>query len=376
MFKRSLRLFELWGIAVEIHFSWIFVILLVTWSFATGVYPDIYHGEKFFTGQLWIMSFLTAILLFVSILLHEFSHSVVAIRNGLPIGKITLFMFGGVAQMRREVESPAVELKMTSAGPAMTLVLIGLFYLLGVLFRSFDSLFVLFNSLAAINGVIFVFNMVPGFPLDGGRILRAIIWHRTGNILRATKIASRIGKGFAFILIGIGVMNLLVYRDFIGGVWLMIIGSFLRQAANISYNNILYKEVMENFQVSDIVRYDVVAVGLSVDLLTLVEDYFKRYHFLSFPVVEDEMLVGIVTLEEVKRISSSKWAETKVADLVNTKFVDFVVRGFNSAGRVLHLINAGKYNSFPVVDNYGRLIGVINRSDYEEAVGVMTSLKN
>ncbi len=376
MFKRSLRLFELWGIAVEIHFSWIFVILLVTWSFATGVYPDIYHGEKFFTGQLWIMSFLTAILLFVSILLHEFSHSVVAIRNGLPIGKITLFMFGGVAQMRREVESPAVELKMTSAGPAMTLVLIGLFYLLGVLFRSFDSLFVLFNSLAAINGVIFVFNMVPGFPLDGGRILRAIIWHRTGNILRATKIASRIGKGFAFILIGIGVMNLLVYRDFIGGVWLMIIGSFLRQAANRSYNNILYKEVMENFQVSDIVRYDVVAVGLSVDLLTLVEDYFKRYHFLSFPVVEDEMLVGIVTLEEVKRISSSKWAETKVADLVNTKFVDFVVRGFNSAGRVLHLINAGKYNSFPVVDNYGRLIGVINRSDYEEAVGVMTSLKN
>ena len=376
MFKRSLRLFELWGIAVEIHFSWIFVILLVTWSFATGVYPDIYHGEKYFTGQLWIMSFLTAILLFVSILLHEFSHSVVAIRNGLPIGKITLFMFGGVAQMRREVESPAVELKMTSAGPAMTLVLIGLFYLLGVLFRSFDSLFVLFNSLAAINGVIFVFNMVPGFPLDGGRILRAIIWHRTGNILRATKIASRIGKGFAFILIGIGVMNLLVYRDFIGGVWLMIIGSFLRQAANRSYNNILYKEVMENFQVSDIVRYDVVAVGLSVDLLTLVEDYFKRYHFLSFPVVEDEMLVGIVTLEEVKRISSSKWAETKVADLVNTKFVDFVVRGFNSAGRVLHLINAGKYNSFPVVDNYGRLIGVINRSDYEEAVGVMTSLKN
>jgi Zn-dependent protease/CBS domain-containing protein len=376
MFKRSLHIFELWGIAVEIHFSWIFVLLLVTWSFATGVYPDIYPDEKLFTGQLWIMSFLTAILLFVSILLHEFSHSVVAIRNGLPIGKITLFMFGGVAQMKREVESPAVELKMTSAGPAMTLVLIGVFYLLGLLFKSFDSLFVLFNSLAAINGVIFVFNMVPGFPLDGGRILRAIIWHRTGNVLRATKIASRIGKGFAFVLIGIGIMNLLLYRDFIGGVWLMIIGSFLRQAANRSYNNILYKEVMKNFQVSDIIRYDAVAVGLSVDLLTLVEDYFKRYHSLSFPVVEDEMLVGIVTLEEVKKINSSKWAETKVADLVNTKFVDFVVRGLNSAGRVLHLINEGRYNSFPVVDNYGRLIGVINRSDYEEAVGVMTSLKN
>src|SRR6056297_1801750 len=157
MFKRSLRLFELWGIPVEIHISWILIFILVTWSFATGVYPESYGGT-FSSTQLWIISFLTAVLLFLSILLHEFSHSVVAIRNGLPIGKITLFMFGGVAQMRREVESPSVELKMASAGPAMTLVLIGVYYLLGVIFRSFDTLFVLFNSLAFINGAILVFN--------------------------------------------------------------------------------------------------------------------------------------------------------------------------------------------------------------------------
>ncbi|MCD6379789.1 site-2 protease family protein [bacterium] len=375
MFKRSLRLFELWGIAVEIHISWIIVLLLVTWSFATGVYSSGDAGT-FSDAQSWIMSLLTALLLFLSILLHEFSHSVVAVRNGLPIEKITLFMFGGVAQMRREVETPVVELKMTAAGPAMTLVLIGVFYLLGLLFSSFGTLVVLFNSLAIINGIIFIFNMVPGFPLDGGRILRAIIWSRTGNILKATRIASRIGKGFAFVLMGIGILNFFISRDFVGCIWMLMIGAFLMQAADRSYKNILYREVMEKIQVSEIIKSDVVAVGLSVDLLTLVEDFFKRYNYLSFPVVKDEVLVGIVTLDDVNKIDNGRWPETKVSDLVNRNLADFTVRGFNPAGRLLHLVNTGKYDSFPVVDNYGSLIGVVARSDFEEAVRVMASAKN
>ncbi len=375
MFKRSLRLFELWGIPVEIHISWILIFILVTWSFATGVYPESYGGT-FSSTQLWIISFLTAVLLFLSILLHEFSHSVVAIRNGLPIGKITLFMFGGVAQMRREVESPSVELKMASAGPAMTLVLIGVYYLLGVIFRSFDTLFVLFNSLAFINGAILVFNMIPGFPLDGGRILRAVIWRKTGNLLRATKTASRIGKGFAFFLIGMGIISFLVKGNLIDGIWLMIIGTFLRQAAERSYKAVIYREVMERFKVSDIVRYDVVTVGLSVDLRTLVEDYFKKHPFQSFPVVEDGVLVGIIRLDDVKKVERGKWPEIKTADLVNRNISDYAIRAFDNAGKLLRLIQEKKYDSFPVIDDYGRFTGIVTRSDFEEAVRVMTSIRN
>jgi CBS domain-containing protein len=175
---------------------------------------------------------------------------------------------------------------------------------------------------------------------------------------------------------GIGILDLLVSGGFVNCIWMLLIGAFLLQAANRSYKSILYREVMEKIQISEIIRNDVVAVGLSVDLPTLVEDFFKRYNYLSFPVVKDEMLVGIVTLDDVNKIDSGRWPETKVSDLVNRNLADFAVRGSNSAGRLLYLANTGKYDPFPVVDNFGRLIGIVTRSDFEEAVRVMDSVKN
>ena len=191
MFSLNLRLFRLMAIPVEINVSWLLVLALMTWTFATGLYPDVLlDGSRM---ELWGLGFATAILVFVSILLHEFSHSLVAARNGLPIRKITLFLFGGVAQMERDVDNPTVELKMAAAGPAMSVVLAALFFALSRIFSQHRLVYLLMNNLAYVNLLVLGFNMVPGFPLDGGRILRAAIWRATGNVQKATRIASRIG---------------------------------------------------------------------------------------------------------------------------------------------------------------------------------------
>ena len=207
MFERNLRLFTLLGIPVYINISWLLVFVLVTWSFATGFYPESYPGA-FGEGAIWLLSVLTALLLFLSVLIHEYSHSIVARRGGLPIRSITLFMFGGVAQMGHEVDEPSLELRMAAAGPLMTLGLAAFFLAASRLSGAVPFLSVLLGTVGAINIGILIFNMVPGFPLDGGRILRSLIWKRTGRVVRATRITSGIGKGFSYILIAVGALNM------------------------------------------------------------------------------------------------------------------------------------------------------------------------
>jgi Zn-dependent protease len=258
MFNRNLRLFTLRGIPVEINISWLILLALVTWSFATGFYPESYPG-LFGAAGLWILSLLTALMLFLSILIHEFSHSLVAARGGLPINKITLFMFGGVAQMGHEVEEPSLELRMAAAGPLMTLVLIGIFLGGSVLSRGYTPLSILLGTTGAINIGIFIFNMVPGFPLDGGRILRAAIWKKTGDIRKATRIAAGTGKAFSYLLMAGGAFNFLVYDNRVSGIWMFLIGMFLRQAAQKSLQQVVRKKSLGEMTVGEIMRTDIPA---------------------------------------------------------------------------------------------------------------------
>jgi Zn-dependent protease len=259
MFKRNLRLFTFLGIPVEINISWLIILAMVTWSFATGFYPESYPGLLSPAGM-WLLSLLTALLLFLSILIHEYSHAVVASRGGLPIRGITLFMFGGVARMGHEVDEPSLELRMAAAGPLMTLVLIGLFFGTSFLARSVPFLSILLGTVGAINIGIFIFNMVPGFPLDGGRILRALLWMRSGDVLRATRIASWAGRVFAWILVAGGIFNYRYYDNRLSGIWMIIIGLFLRHAAIKSYRMVQWRiagrEAAMMDQVSGIGRTD------------------------------------------------------------------------------------------------------------------------
>lgn len=374
MFRKTIRLFRLFGIPVELDLSWILILVLVTWTFATGYYPENFPG-LFSIGERWLVGFITAILLFISILLHEFSHSLVAVRNGIPIRKITLFMFGGVAQMDREVNDPVIEFKMAAAGPLMSVVLAALFYVLSLLFRSVFIVPVLMRSLANLNIAVLVFNMVPGFPLDGGRILRAAIWHRTGNVRRATRIASRIGSGFAIFLMLAGFFFFISYGSFIGGLWLIFIGFFLRQAAKSGYIMVAFKEALGAMRVAEIMQSDVVKVDISITLTSLVDDYFLRYHYSSFPVVEGGMLRGIVTLEDLRNVERDRWHEATVGEVLNPSFADSALHPHDPAEKLLQLIMRKGHERLPVVDDDGAVVGIVTRRDLLATIKVMTSLK-
>ena len=253
MFERNLNLITLLGIPVKINISWILVFVLVTWSFATGFYPESYPG-MFGPAGTWILALLTALLLFLSVLIHEFSHSIVARRGGLPIRSITLFMFGGVAQMGHEVDDPSLELRMAAAGPLMTLGLVAVFLPVAYLTENVPFLSVLLGTVGAINIGIFIFNMVPGFPLDGGRILRSIIWKRTGSVVRATRVASTIGRIFAWLLIAGGVANMAVMKNYVSGAWMVFIAFFLMKAAERSYRQTVWRYGLSKLKVGDVMR--------------------------------------------------------------------------------------------------------------------------
>jgi Zn-dependent protease/predicted transcriptional regulator len=372
MIQSNLQLFRLWGIPVEINVSWLLVLALMTWSFATGFYPDVLPDCT--KQELWTLGFLTAILLFVSILLHEFSHSLVASKNGLPIRKITLFLFGGVAQMERDVDNPILELKMASAGPAMSVILAAFFFGLSKLFSEHRLLYNLMHYLAFVNALILGFNMVPGFPLDGGRILRALIWRKTGNVQKATRIASFIGGTFAVILMIYGVFNFFV-GQLIGGLWLIFIGFFLRQAAKSSYLLVTLRQTLGPLRVADVMRSPVVTVDASTNLRTLVDEYFLKYHYSSFPVLENGRLIGLVSLKDVKQVEMDDWHQATVADIADREVASYALHPEHPAETLLHLIMKKGYGRLPVVDNDGRAIGIVSRRDLMETIKMMAYLE-
>lgn len=373
MITKSIRLFKLWGIPVEVNLSWLFVLALVTWTFATGYYPQLFPG-RFSITELWFLGFMTAILLFASILLHEFSHSLVAARNGLPIRKITLFMFGGVAQMERDVDNPLQELRMAAAGPAMTVVLTVLFFALSRLVSRFELFSTMLQSLAQINLVVLVFNLVPGFPLDGGRILRAIIWKRTQNLHKATRIASRIGSAFAIVLMVLGLISIFA-GNFIGGLWFIFIGFFLKQAAHSSYVLVTLKNTLQHLRIADIMRTGVVTVDAGKTLRELVDDYFLRFHYTSFPVMKDGRLVGMVSLRDVKSVDRDLWDEVTVADIMDTNTARVYLHPYDRADRLISLIMKKGYGRIPVLDDLGNIVGIITRRDLMETLNMMTYLE-
>jgi CBS domain-containing protein len=277
--------------------------------------------------------------------------------------------------MDREVDDPLVELKMAAAGPIMSMCLAAVFYLLSLLSRDLFIMPVLMRSLTNLNIAVLIFNMVPGFPLDGGRILRALIWHRTGNLRRATRIASRIGGGFAIFLMLAGIFMFISTGSLIGGLWLVFIGFFLRQAARSGYIMVAFKETISHMRVAEVMRVDVVTVDASLTLSELVDGYFLRYHHNSFPVVENGRLRGIVSLEDLKEVERDQWGRATVADVLDPALIPYALHPHDPAEKLLHLIMRRGFDRLPVVDDMGAVVGIVTRRDLMATIKVMTSLK-
>ena len=362
MFTNRMKLFSLLGFPIYVDASWLILAVLITWSLAQGWFPHYYPDLP--ANSYWFMGAAGAAGLFVSIVLHELGHAVVARKYGIPIRGITLFLFGGVAEMEDEPHEARSEFLMAIAGPIMSLALAALFFGGYLLTRNHDGaapIAAVVGYLAWLNGLLAVFNMVPAFPLDGGRVLRAGLWAARGNLRWATRVSSGIGTFFGTVLVVLGVVSF-VGGNYIGGVWWFMIGMFMRGASQMSYRQLIVRRALEGEPLSSFMQPNPVTVAPSVSVKELVEDYVYRHHFKMIPVVEDGKLIGCVTTREIKELPRDQWDFRMVRHILTPCSRENTAPPDEDAMQTLSRMNRTGNSRFLVVDG-DRLVGIVTLKD-------------
>ena len=374
MFGKRIKLFKLLGFEVRIDWSWIIIAILIAWSLSKGVFPSYYKNLS--AQTYWLMGIIGALGLFLSIIVHEFSHSLVARKYGVPMKGITLFIFGGMAEMTDEPTSPRAEFMMALVGPLSSLAIGFVFYLLLVMGKQVEwpkPVNGILGYLAFINGLLAAFNTIPAFPLDGGRILRSILWGWKKNIRWATKLSSRIGTGFGILLIVFGFFNVL-RGNFIGGMWWFLIGMFIHGAAKMSYQQLVTRKALEGEKVSRFMKENPVTVSPSLTVDKLVEDYIYEHHFKMFPIVGDnDQLEGCVTTKEVKGVPREEWGNRTVRDIATPCTEQNTIHGEEDAMKALSRMNQTGSSRLMVV-NDSQLAGVIALKDMMKFLSLKVEL--
>jgi Zn-dependent protease/CBS domain-containing protein len=369
----TVTLFRAFGIPIKLDASWLLVFGLVTWTLAAHVFPEdpALAGEDLAPAALYAVSAATAVLFFGSIVLHELGHAVVAIRNRLPIRGITLFVFGGVAELSREPETAGSEFRMAVAGPAVSAVLVGLFLGLGLGLP--EGLLPAVPRAAArflgfVNAGLVTFNLIPGFPLDGGRILRAAVWHFTGSLKRATRIATRLGLGLAYLLIALGAVEAIAGDAVIPGLWLAVMGLFLRQAAQASYDRVVIREGLEGLRTGDLLGTADAALAVAPDLPLdrLVAERLVRHRAGAYPVVAaDGRPLGIVALGDIRSVPRERRPLTTVGEVMRRDAAVRWIAGTASAKDALEAMDG--HPTVGVIGPDGSVRGLLTRRDIVEA---------
>jgi len=358
--RSSIRLFRVAGIDIGIHYTWIFIFVLIAWSLAQGFFPQAYPGWS--TATYWVTGFVASLLLFVSVLLHELAHSLVARARGLPVRSITLFIFGGVSNLEEEPQQPRVEFVMSIVGPLTSLVLAGVCWGVFQLMEGQETPVVATLSyLALINALLAGFNLLPAFPLDGGRVLRSILWATTGSLTKATNIAAISGRVFSWLFIGYGVYQLLWVGNLFGGLWIAFIGWFLGNAADTSRREVGLREQLTGVRVQDVMDSSPVAVSPATLVWDLVRDTFRQYRRRAVPVSQGNQAVGIITFTDVRELPQDRWTETPVEQIM-TRTPLYSVAPEDDLSSAMKLIAQHDINQVLVLKN-GQLVGLLSRAD-------------
>lgn len=373
--RASLRLFSLFGFTVRLDLSWLLLALLISWSLGAGLFPEQYPGLSA-SAYAW-MGIAAAVGIFFSIVFHELSHSLVARFYGMEIRGITLFLFGGVAEMDREPPSPKSELLMAIAGPIASVILAVLFFATAsVSGRAGLAVPVVgvAETLAAINVWVAVFNLVPAFPLDGGRVLRAVLWQKKHDLRSATEQATRMGRGFGVALMFLGILRL-AGGDVIGGMWWFLVGAFLRMAAMSSYRQMLIDETIRDRPVADFMRRNPVTVSPALPVDRWLSDYVYQQYFKMYPVVDGDELRGCIGIDAIKSLPVADRAHTTVGELMQSCSPDNTVPAGASTARLLReMVKRGTPTRYMVVDE-GRLVGVISLKDLLDLVSLRMEIE-
>jgi Zn-dependent protease/CBS domain-containing protein len=372
---------RIFGITVRIDWSWIFIFLLVTWSLASS-FGTVHQNWS--VALRWGTAAGASIIFFVSVLAHEFAHSLYARSKGVPVSSITLMLFGGVSNIEKEPESAGNEFWMAILGP-LTSLAIGVVLVVIVRVTAgptqggsvanpiqaishYNPLETLLAWLGSINIILAAFNMVPGFPLDGGRVLRSILWALTGNFRRATRYASWVGQGIAWVMIGTGIAMVFGVQipffgsGLIGGLWLAFIGWFLHTAATQSYQQVVVHDILENVPVQQMMRRNPPTVAADSSVSTLVHEHVMGTDERGFPVLDGEKLVGMVTLQDIREVPREQWEQVMVRQIMTPVDQLETVAPNSDAADAMRMLQRRDVRQLPVLDGT-RLVGMLRRQD-------------
>ncbi|HUX87157.1 MAG TPA: site-2 protease family protein [Chloroflexota bacterium] len=363
MLNHSLRLGRIRGIEIDVNWSWLIIFILLTWSLAVFFFPVIFPGLSTLTD--WIIGAASSLLLFVSVLAHELSHSLVAESKGIPVKSITLFVFGGVSDIEEEPHAPMDEFLIAVAGPVVSLIIGAIAYALFLALQGSAAtwLVAILLALGFYNITLGVFNLLPGFPLDGGRIFRAIVWGITGSYREATQIATGVGQFFAYLFI-FGGLFLAITGAFLSGLWLVFIGWFLNNAAIGSRKQAEIESYLKNVRVASVMNPHPTDVSARASLEDFVENYVLARNLRAMPVITeaDDHLVGLITLGEVRSVPRESWPVTPVSSVMVSADRLTVAHPDEPLVQALRDLSKDDLNQLPVVQN-GELVGMLSRSD-------------
>lgn len=376
MLKSGIPIGKLFGISLRLHYSWFFIFALITWALAANYFPS--------TQPSWSLSMkigaglITSFLFFGSVLFHELMHSLVALREGIQIQSITLFILGGVSQMTGEPKTARDEFRMAIAGPVSSLVLGGIF--LGIYFALRSNTAVAAQFVAAIsfylgfiNILLGAFNLIPGFPLDGGRVLRSLLWWRGKNLQSATKIASNVGRAFGFLFIFGGIW-LIFSGYFFDGIWLALIGWFLESAAVGSYRQTLLQDMLKGHVASDVMSQDCMVVPPDITVEKLVNENVLTSGRRCFPVTSDGRVEGLVTMHNIRSVPRDHWGTELVRDAMTPLDSIKSVEPNEDLNVVLQMMAQDDINQIPVIYQ-GKIVGVVGRDNIINFINTRAELQ-
>jgi len=357
--RGNISLGKVLGIPLRLHYTWFIIFAWVTFLLVFSILDQNYPIE-----QRIGLGIITSLLFFASIVIHELAHSVLAIRNHIPVKEITLFVFGGVSQITKEATNPRAELLIAMVGPLTSLALAGIFYGLHLLLAGNQQILAASSMwwLASMNVVLAVFNLIPGFPLDGGRILRALVWYKTQDYHRATRIAAKVGRGIAYAFIAGGIALIFVLRPWFNGMWLILIGWFLNDAARASYQQVLLRDALIGITARQVTDYASPLVPPHTNLTEVVEQYVLPTGRSCFLISWGAELEGMVTLQQIKKVPRTRWATTTVQDVMTPANKLRVAYADQDLLGVLQEMSGESTSHIPVIEA-GKVIGIINRED-------------
>lgn len=360
----SVRLGRVAGVEVGVNWSWLVVFALVAWTLARGVFPATNPGLG--SGTYVAIALVATLVYFASLLLHELGHALQARREGIEIEGITLWLFGGVARFRRAFPSAGAELRVAAAGPLVSLAL-GVLFVLVSLAPLPSAVDAVVSWLGYINLTLLAFNLLPALPLDGGRILHALLWRRTGDLARSTRVAAGVGRGFGYLLIVVGVF-MFIFQGTFSGAWLAFLGWFLLQAATAEARFVLARQALGGLHVSDLMTRDPDTVAPDTTLGQFMDDVLRHRRHTTYPVVEDGRVVGLLPFRCVARVPRSEWDERRIRDCMLAADEVPVLRQEEPADAALGELDRGGVGRALVLAD-GRLAGLLSVSDVARALG-------